>query len=260
MALPAWTEWLIAGLTSFGAALAAIGVAFMEGLEHWRYHLIGTGAIFLLLSVVFFALAIRHSILIRRRYRSIHPYGPAFHVGRVSSWQSSRGEKWETDVLSVCFTYAPKDRTETVAKRLGVEFTCKGENVLLPWLHARLPASPEPSLDNPLPEITFDLGLDQWQGACLVIKEPQSDNCYLFNNDSYHHPRGQNPKWKLGPGEYKVVVRITGLKEPERLECTFLNPGQGGSLEVKSFTPPALVPPSADPPRTKAFWRSRRRP
>ena len=123
-----------------------------------------------------------------------------------------------------------------VAKGLGAEFTSEG-TIKLPWIQARNDYSPQPpelSLGQ-RPELTSDLGIDKWIEYNLIIKEPEAESCYLFNNDSYQHPRGQNPAWRLGPGEHRVVVKVSGVEVRERFECIFLNPGPGCPLLVRSF-------------------------
>jgi hypothetical protein len=157
----------------------------------------------------------------------------AFHVKRVP-WNPG-----EMDVLGVRLINSPSSHAESaVAKGFGAEFTCEGGgSVQPPWIHARNDHSPQPpklSLGQ-LPELICDLGIDKWIEYNLVIKEPNAESCYLFNNDSYQHPRGQNPAWRIGPGEHKIVVRVSGVAVREQFECIFINPGPGRSLLVKSF-------------------------
>jgi hypothetical protein len=156
----------------------------------------------------------------------------AFHVKRVG-WPFG-----VTDVLSIRLINAPQSHADNaIAKDLGAEFTVEGVDIRLPWIQARNDYSPQPPELSPgeRPELIADLGIDKWREYNLIIKEPQYEYCYLFNNDSFRHPRGQNPAWGIGPGKYKVEVRVSGVEVRERFECIFLNPGQGGSLEVKSF-------------------------
>jgi len=141
------------------------------------------------------------------------------------------------DILSLIIINAPQSHTESaVAKALKAEFTCEGNGVRLPWIDARLDYSPQPSglLPGQRPGLVFDLGIDQWKKINLIIKEAEEESCHLFNNDSYRYPRAQNPAWKMNPGEYKIFVKIAGVGVREQFECTFINPGKGAPLAVKS--------------------------
>lgn len=184
----------------------------------------------------------------------------AFHVESVP-WHSSSGESWMTCDLRVRVVNHPIDRTETgIAKSFGLIFTCVGPGISLPWINARNLNSPQPRPNEPM-QHRFDLPIDEWMEFGLVIKESRLDDCYMFNNDSYNDPRqrAQKPEWKIGPGEYRVVVRPMGVSEKlQEFGCTFINPGRGGLLKVKSFTPPPIVWPPVDPPATRAFWQFRR--
>lgn len=155
----------------------------------------------------------------------------AFFVKRVAWFFGS------TQVLGVRLRNAPRDKTERgVAKGLGGVFTCVGTGLQLPWIDARLDHSPQPG-PGVIPELVFDLSINKWKELNLIIKEDGVDSCYLFNNDSYNyiHKRMQNPAWEIGPGQYMILVKITGVDVDEQFECIFVNPGRGASLEVKSF-------------------------
>ena len=108
----------------------------------------------------------------------------------------------------------------------------------LPRLDARWSDTPQPShlQPNETPRLAVEINAGSQRQINLAIKEPDSDDAFLFNNDSYRFPRGQNPAWRMGPGNYRAVVEIAGdgLKT-KRFECHFVNRGQGGSFEVLSF-------------------------
>jgi nucleotide-binding universal stress UspA family protein len=166
-------------------------------------------------------------------------HGPAFHVEQIPfRIKIPHGEisTFMADVLSVIIINAPQRHTESaVAKGLKAEFTCGGNGARLPWIDARLDYSAQPSqlLPGQRPELVFDLGIDQWKKISLIIKEKEAENCHLFNNDSYYHPRAQNPAWRMNPGEYKIFVKLAGVGVREQFECIFINPGKGASLTVK---------------------------
>jgi hypothetical protein len=166
-------------------------------------------------------------------------HGPAFHVEQITfKIASSRGtSSFIADILSVIIINAPQSHAgSAVAKDLKAEFTCEGNDIKLPWIDARLDFSAQPGelLPRQRPELVFDLGIDKWKKLNLIIKEPEAENCHLFNNDSYRYHRGQNPAWKMTPGEYKIFVKVAGVGVREQFECIFINPGKGASLAVKS--------------------------
>ncbi len=163
--------------------------------------------------------------------------GGAFNVKRVT-WHPTNGAMFDTDVLSVRLWNDPRSREDTAAATgLTVECTCQGPNLDLPWLHTRLdyPIQSIQMARGELPTLIYDFGVGEWKMFNLIIKEPESSDCCLYNNDSFQHPRVQNPAWRIGPGAYKVIVRVTGVRVREQFECGFQNPGQGCPLVVKSF-------------------------
>ena len=168
-------------------------------------------------------------------------HGPAFHIEQIPFTVVTgvmKKSSFVADILSVIVINSPQSHAESsAAKGLKVEFTCEGNGVRLPWIDARLDYSAQPSQLSPgqRPELTFDLGIDQWKKINLIIKETDAEDCHLFNNDSYLHPRAQNPAWKIPPGEHKIMVRVAGIGVREQFECTFINPGSGASLAVKSL-------------------------
>jgi hypothetical protein len=102
----------------------------------------------------------------------------AFHVKKVA-WGQGPGA-FVTDVLSVRFINAPLIKAESaISKRLGGSFTCEGTG--LPWIDARFDSSPQPKPGD-VPELRRDLGVDEWSQFNLIIKESDSEYCYLFNN------------------------------------------------------------------------------
>lgn len=163
-------------------------------------------------------------------------YGAGFHVERITFRINKQGvvTSFPVDVLSLIFANQPESQTEkAVARGLKVEFLCQGIGV---WLDARLDYSAEPSelLPGQRPQLEFDLGIDKWRKVNLVVKEPKKEECFLFNNDSYRYPRAQKPEWKLGRGEHRIIVRVAGIGVRTEFECTFINPGKGAPLVVKS--------------------------
>ena len=206
-------------------------------------------SLLLFLTAVFLSGALLAFIEAARAWRAKSPtprivLGPqAFHVKRVG-WRT-RLNAFETDVLGVILINDPSVRSASAAaKGLGVKFMC--EEIGSGWINARLDYSPQPRPGEEVVPLRFDLDIDEWREFSFVVKETESSDCFLFNNDSYSHPRIQLPKWRLGEGEHKLLVRVDGVEVKERFECTFINPGAGHSLEVKSFTPPS--PPVPAPP------------
>ncbi len=166
----------------------------------------------------------------------------AFHVERVTFG-------FLADVLCMRLINAPESTAESaIAKGVRAHFLCKGPGASgLPSLDARWSDSPQPP-SIPLgetPALAVNLGINEGRQINLVVKEPEDEHCYLFNNDSYQYPRRQNPAWRMEPGEYRVVVDVSGVEVRERFECSFLNPGPGRPLIVKSFKPPTPDTPSS---------------
>lgn len=184
----------------------------------------------LAVGIIFLAEAIRAWLAKPPAPRVVLNGPNAFHVKPVT-W-TKRSGSFETDVLGVILINDPPVRSESaVAKGLGVNFMC--EEVGNGWMNARLDYSPQPKPGD-IPQLRFDLGIGEWREFTLVVKEPELADCFLFNNDSYRHPRVQIPEWSLGPGEHRIVVKVDGVEVGEQFECVFSNEGQGGSLVVKS--------------------------
>jgi len=182
------------------------------------------------------------------------PKGSTLAVVRSRIWQSAPGPRI---VLGESGFYVDPDRnfdvrspkhsfvfgvlnahlknvSDLTARQLRVKFTCHGEGVSVRWMRARLDNSKQPSQCAPgeEPEFIFDLAPGEEQHINFVIKEPQGDDCYLFNSDSYNYERAQNPAWKIGPGSYTILAELTGLEVVRRYECEFTNKGRGHSLKV----------------------------
>lgn len=156
----------------------------------------------------------------------------AFHVERVSFG-------FPADVL--CMRIINQRRRwikSTTAKAVSATFRVEGpgaEHLLS--LNARWSDTVQPPKlqDNEVPQLAVELNVNSGRQINLVIKEPDSDDCYLFNNDSYHFPRGQHPAWRMAPGEYRAVVDVSGDDGVEaHFECFFVNHGLSG-IEVLSF-------------------------
>lgn len=165
----------------------------------------------------------------------------AFFVKRVEFKAiKTSGEKrtFVLDVLTMRLLNQGRRKGVSLAARdLEVEFTCEGPGVALPWISSRLDDSIEPPLLRPgeRPERVFRLEAFESRPLNLVVKSPSAINCYLFNNESYQYPDAQNPAWSMPPGEYRCLVKVSGIDVRESFECVFENHGEGLSLEVKSF-------------------------
>jgi hypothetical protein len=210
--------------------------------------------------VLIFAAALNALVYpgLEKRYRSEHsPHAgaalirprimlsgqDAFHVKRVALGGH------DTDVLSIRIVNEPESSAAgAIAHALHADFTCEGAGVLLPWIRARNDYSTQPGhlAQGQLPELVADLVIDDWREFNLIIKNPESDYCYLFNNDSFRYPGGENPAWKIGKGKYRVAVKISAVEVRERFECVFVNPGRGASLKVQPFNAgqPAVQAPT----------------
>jgi hypothetical protein len=178
----------------------------------------------------------------RLRLQSSEPYmglDTVCFVVEPAGWLSGSGEAWESRVISIKIKNSPKVAAESaIAKGLTVKFTCRGvaeggKELDLPWLDGRNSYSDQPKLLGPPVKLDFDLGIDNPEAKInLVIKKPDSNDCYLFNNDSFQYPYAQNPKWRIPPGRFIVIVNVSGTGVRKRFECSFLNSGYGKGLLV----------------------------
>lgn len=57
------------------------------------------------------------------------------------------------------------------------------------------------------------------QAFAVALKYEGSRDCYIFSNESYLHPKWQNPAWRLNNGTYRL--RITLYYERGRTETDF---------------------------------------
>jgi hypothetical protein len=221
-----------------GLVVAGVGAAIMlyAGLGLW----IGNPPSYLTLSallIVWIVAALVWSFWFPRHLPRPNVVLLSFVVEQVG-WFSSEKEVWIMDVLSVWLKNEPKDHTaETaIAKNLKVDFASPGNKVgrregdPLRWLRGRLDYSFQPtSYPSPdkLPDLDFDLGVDDRVKINLVVKAVEPDNCYLFNNDSFNNSaeRGQKPEFLIPPGRHKIILNISGVGVRKRFECDFLNLG-----------------------------------
>jgi hypothetical protein len=214
--------------------------ACLKGISDLRRGILWGAALGLLLPLVIFGclwLYWRLKAKGKGWESGIYEYGPrivlgerGFHTKQVGwTFKQMHEGYFEADVLGVTFVNCGKSD----AKSLQVRFKCEGAGASLRrWLVARLDDSPK---QGPDAEVIFGLTIDQSQEVNLLIKEPQSDDCFIFNNESWSYPRAQNPAWKLAPGKYKILVEVMGLHVLERFECIFQNQGRGTLLKVRTF-------------------------
>jgi hypothetical protein len=55
---------------------------------------------------------------------------------------------------------------------------------------------------------TLDVHAHQPQELCVGLKFEGEDDCFIFNNESYHFPRWKNPAWRLPRGTYRLRVTV----------------------------------------------------
>lgn len=169
--------------------------------------------------------------------------GPnAFHVQpvrfslRPPIW--GRQEVVDVSVLFVrVINRSRRPSTRSATARVSAHFRVEGPGTAhLPSLDGRWAETPPPR-PGELGQLTIDLDVDSGRQVVLLVKEPPSQDCFLFNNDSYRfvQERLQNPAWRIGPGRYMVRVRVSGENVGKLFACEFENPGAGEELRVISF-------------------------
>ncbi len=115
-------------------------------------------------------------------------------------------------------------------------------------IYARWTSQPEPlvpavgvgghvNLIDPAKLITgrkVDVHSHEDQQISLLIKVQGEDACYVFSNESYLHPRWQNPAWRLPLGTFRV--RLTVHYERGQLKREFQLVNKGPALEDVQLT------------------------
>lgn len=223
------------GLMALGAVCVALGLGLVglqdsatlspERVEFWV----------LVAGVVLLALGLFLRAFGLPKPRVVLAGSEPFHVERVSFG-------FPMDVLCMRVVNEKSWSGRAAATGVSATFWCEGPGTEhLPALNARWSDTPQPpNLPNhETPQLAVDLKLNLPRQINLVVKEPHADDCYLFNNDSYYLPvqhRGQNPQWRMAPGEYRAVVRVSGDDFEKHFACRFVNRGHGRSLEVLEIT------------------------
>lgn len=218
--------------------LAATLASVLKGIPDMARGMLWGGAVAaLLIAPLSMLLFVRWRRTRKEWLTGIYTDGPkivfgekGFHTKQVGFGNYPKLDKvyLETEVISLRF----KNASDTMAaKDLRIRFKCVGRGAQIRWINARLDSFTQPS-----EQVTFNLEPGAEEVASFIIKEPQSSDCYLFNNDSPGYPRAQNPMWKLDKGTYKLLVEFIGRSVVRRFECTFINRGKGAnSLKIKSY-------------------------
>lgn len=143
------------------------------------------------------------------------------------------------DALSMVFRNAQVAGARTAsAREVFPEFTCTGFATPLPWVVARDDYAPQPIelARGGRPRLVFDVPVGQWKEISLVVRNPETGLCYLFDNDFFAPVNRRIPESGMGPGTYTVHVRLNceGMEE-QLFECRFTNEGPNGSLTLGEF-------------------------
>lgn len=168
----------------------------------------------------------------------------AFHVESVGFVH--RSSRFEADVMSLRLINRPSGNSlDCCARDVRASFQVFGPGAeKLPSVDARWSDTQQPQVSTKggiirmiePPQLAVDFGINEAHQLNLVLKKAGSQYCYLFNNDSYLAPDFEKAAWRMEPGDYRVVVRISGVGvDSGPFECLFENPGANAGLKVKSF-------------------------
>lgn len=97
-----------------------------------------------------------------------------------------------------------------------------GSRVISDTIQARWPSQPEPLIpavagNQQMNLVDFarlmnarkvDIHSHEDQTISLAIKYDGQPDCYIFSNESYLHNAWLNPAWRLGAGEYRILVTV----------------------------------------------------
>jgi len=112
-------------------------------------------------------------------------------------------------------------------------FNSNGARAFSDPVQARWPSQPEPLVpavagNQSISLVDFarlmnarkvDIHSHEDQTISLALKYDGQVDCYIFSNESYLHNAWSNPAWRLGPGEYRVLVTV--FCELGRIRRTF---------------------------------------
>lgn len=127
-------------------------------------------------------------------------------------------------------------------------FDAHNKPVIQDPVYARWTSQPEPlipvvsggaamNLLDPAKLITgrkVDVHSHEGQQISLLIKFQGEDQCHIFSNESYPHPRWQNPAWRIPLGTFKV--RATVFYERGREIANFKLVNSGPNLDDVQLT------------------------
>ena len=180
-----------------------------------------------------------------KKLRGMVANRPVLKVPPSGCYVDSRPFTWQREAQNVSCLHLrivndPRIPTEH-GNAVGIGATITffdSDDVCLFFFDARWGDSTQPSFlergESTFTLLNVDLPIGRTREIDIAIKTATDDNCYGFNNDSYHANHFLHPRWKLVGERFKAVVRVRGAFVDYAWEVRFRNPGKGLEFEVES--------------------------
>jgi hypothetical protein len=145
---------------------------------------------------------------------------------------------FRADFIRIRFINSPTHPyPNAVAKQVIAKVTFIANGSITREIDGRWPESTQPNTlinnwESTTELLRMDFNIGDERSVDIAFKEIDTADCYMFNNDSYHHDRLRNPQFLLPPGTYKVGVRLLGVWVDETFEFGFVNPGAGKRIQL----------------------------